>query len=185
MGLKMVWKKEYAEARKLKSQKDQEYRDRRNSQSAKDKDARREYMKRYYEMNPEKFKVISQEQKDKKNAARRARYASDAEHREKMKSQSLNWLRANPEKKKSQRLMAAFGIDMSDFQDMLSIQNGACAICGHSDLSDPNFFPLVDHCHSTGRVRGLLCMNCNQALGKFKDDKSRLFSAIAYLSKNG
>ena len=181
----MPWKPEYAERRKLKAQQDPEYRAKRNAQSTKDKDARKEYMKAYYAANPDKFKKRTPEKQAEHNAKRRAKYAMDASHREQKKAEAKAWTKNNPEKKKNQRLQAQFGIELSDYQDMLAIQNGACAICGHSDMSNPNYFPLVDHCHKTGRIRGLLCMNCNQALGKFKDDTHRLFSAIAYLTRNG
>jgi hypothetical protein len=181
----MPWKPEYAERRKLKAEQNPEYRKKRNEQSAKDKEARKEYMRMYYLENPEKYKKRTPEKQAEHNAKRRERYALDAEHREKKKSESLEWSRKNPEKRKQQRLSSTFGIDMSDFKDMLALQKNSCAICGHSDMSDPKYFPVVDHCHETGKIRGLLCMNCNQALGKFKDDTNRLFAAITYLSKNG
>ena len=180
----MAWKKEYAEARKMKSQSDPEYKKKRNEQSAKDKEARKQYMKEYYAKNPEKFKKRTPEKQAEYNEKRRQMYAEDAERRAIARQKAKEWQALNPEKRKSQRLRK-FDIHLSDYKDMLAMQNGSCAICGYSDMSNPNFFPLVDHCHATGKVRGLLCMNCNQALGKFKDDKNRLFSAIAYLSKNG
>lgn len=179
----MAWKKEYAETRKQKAAENPEYRAKRNEQSAKDKAARAEYMAAYYAANPEKF-VKTPEQKAKHNESRRKKYAESVEFRDAARKAAKAWQDGNPLKRKSQRL-ARYGIELSDFNDLMTIQNGACAICGHSDISKPNFFPLVDHCHKTGRVRGLLCMACNQGLGKFKDEIDRLFSAIAYLSKHG
>lgn len=62
---------------------------------------------------------------------------------------------------------------------MLDEQNGVCAICKFK----PKTVFHVDHCHSTGKVRGLLCINCNMALGLLKDNKMFLSQAIDYLSK--
>ena len=181
----MAWKKEYADARKQRYQTDPEYRQKRNEQSAKDKEARKQYMKEYYAKNPEKFAKRSPEKQAEYNEKRRAQYAENQELREKLEADAIAWSKANPEKKKRQRLMAAFGIDLNDYQDMLTEQNFQCAICGYSDMSDPKMFPVVDHCHDTGRIRGLLCMNCNMGLGKFKDDMNRLWCAISYLQRNG
>ena len=181
--LPMAWKKEYAEARKLKESTDPEYKARRNAQSAKDKAARSEYMKAYYAANPDKFKRTP-EQQAAINARKREKYAQDMQMREAARAAAKAWQQGNPTKRKAQRLKQ-YGIEISDFNDLMAIQGGACAICGHSDTSKPNFFPVVDHCHTTGKVRGLLCMGCNQGLGKFKDSADRLFSAIAYLSKHG
>lgn len=162
---------------------DPEFKAKRNAQSAKDKDARKTYMREYYAANPEKFKRTP-EQLAARNEARREKYAQSAEFRERHKASVLAWQQANPDKRKSQRLKV-FGIALSDFNDMMAMQQGRCAICGFSDLSDKNLFPLVDHCHKTGKVRGLLCMNCNQGLGKFKDSVEALMTAAAYLAKHG
>lgn len=179
----MAWKKEHAESRRLKAASGPEYRAKRNLQSAKDKEARAEYMKAYYAANPGKFKRTP-EQQAAINARKREKYAQDAQMRECARAAAKAWQQGNPTKLKAQRLKQ-YGIEVSDFNDLMTIQNGACAICGHSDTSKPNFFPVLDHCHTTGKIRGLLCMACNMGLGKFKDDTNRLFSAIAYLTKHG
>ena len=60
-------------------------------------------------------------------------------------------------------------------------QGGGCAICGIT--VDPTHKQLsVDHCHNSGKVRGLLCTLCNTALGSFKDDPELLQKAINYVS---
>lgn len=180
----MAWKKEYAEARKAKSAADTQYREKRNAQSAKDKAARAEYMKAYYAANQDKFKRRTPEQQEKYNETRRKKYAESLELREAMRAAAKAWQDGNPIKRKAQRLKQ-YGIAVSDFNDLMAIQGGRCAICGHSDTSKAGFFPLVDHCHKTGNVRGLLCMACNQGLGKFRDNVDHLFSAISYLTKHG
>lgn len=181
----MPWKKEYAENRKKKAESNPEYKAKRNRQATpRDPEARKAYMREYYRENRHKRKRRTPEQQAQYNASRRARYATDAGVREAKRAEVKAWQEANPEKRKGQRLKR-FGIAVADFKEMLAMQNGRCAICGHDDASNPKFFPVVDHCHETGRIRGLLCINCNQALGKFKDDIHRLFSAVAYLERNG
>jgi len=67
---------------------------------------------------------------------------------------------------------------------MLERQNHVCAICHEIGfkMNDHVYDTLcVDHCHETGIVRGLLCNNCNRALGLMKDDINRLKNAISYL----
>lgn len=76
-----------------------------------------------------------------------------------------------------------------DYQAMLDAQGGKCKICGTSDggtvaNGKPGRF-RIDHCHATGRVRGLLCHSCNAGLGHFKDRIETLEAAIAYLSNKG
>lgn len=61
---------------------------------------------------------------------------------------------------------------------LLAAQRGVCAICGRAPNGRAHH---IDHSHSTGKIRGVLCMNCNQGLGHFKDDPTLLGQAIAYL----
>lgn len=63
---------------------------------------------------------------------------------------------------------------------MVAAQNRQCAICG--DVPEKLF---VDHCHSSGKVRELLCHGCNAALGLMREDPARLVRAIQYINKHG
>ena len=91
---------------------------------------------------------------------------------------SVNY-KDNIKREKNYRLKKEYGISIEEYDERLKKQNGCCAIC----LKQPSKKRLaVDHSHSTGKIRGLLCSNCNTAIGKFKDDKSLLAKAIDYLS---
>ncbi|MGS2645839.1 endonuclease VII domain-containing protein [Streptosporangium sp. G12] len=80
------------------------------------------------------------------------------------------------------RFKRKYGITADEYDQMLESQNGVCLICSGPP---PNGRPLVvDHCHSTGDVRGLLCNNCNALLGMAADDIQRLTAAITYLEKS-
>ena len=77
-----------------------------------------------------------------------------------------------------------YGLTLKDVEKMLEDQNHLCAICREEgfQMNDRVYHGLnVDHCHTTGTVRGMLCHNCNRALGLMKDDIERLKAAIKYL----
>jgi hypothetical protein len=74
-------------------------------------------------------------------------------------------------------LKRRYNLSLSDFTDMVKSQNGLCAICG----TEPDEL-VVDHCHTNGNVRGLLCHSCNTGLGKFFDNTAYLTNALNYLS---
>lgn len=74
------------------------------------------------------------------------------------------------------------GMSSRRYARMLRAQGGVCAICGGGP-SDNTIRLYVDHCHKTGRVRGLLCSRHNRALGLFNDDPGLLGAALAYLGR--
>ena len=77
-----------------------------------------------------------------------------------------------------------YNITLQDYTTMLEGQNNKCLICDTTNPGKKGVF-FVDHNHNTGEVRGLLCNNCNSALGKFGDSTKVLLSAIKYLSERG
>lgn len=109
---------------------------------------------------------------------------------EKRRAYGLAWSRLNyvSDKNRTQLLKRKYGITQADYDIMFAAQNGVCAICetttpgGFSGKRAPSF--AVDHCHDSGRVRGLLCMHCNQAIGKFNHDVAVLSKAIDYLKSH-
>jgi hypothetical protein len=75
------------------------------------------------------------------------------------------------------RVKNRYGITKEDFDTLMLNQNGVCAICFTKTKTRLH----IDHSHKTGKVRGLLCGNCNRALGLFYDNCSILLSAVKYL----
>lgn len=73
-----------------------------------------------------------------------------------------------------------FGLTLEAFNAMVEAQGGKCAICNRLP-SRENLD--IDHCHKTGKVRGLLCSGCNRAIGYMSDDPVRLIAAANYLTK--
>lgn len=123
------------------------------------------YKKRYYEENRDKIK------------AKNARYYRD--NAEKIKADVKARADADPEAVRDRLLRKKYKITVEEYERMLVAQNGVCAICE----KQPSKRRLhVDHCHKTGRVRGLLCSNCNTAIGKLNDDPALMLKAASYVS---
>lgn len=77
-----------------------------------------------------------------------------------------------------------YGVYPADFQRMLQSQAGGCAICGRQDSGNSRSENLsIDHCHSTGQVRALLCEHCNRGLGCFLDNPNLMELAAQYIRK--
>ena len=74
-----------------------------------------------------------------------------------------------------------YGITPEQYLDLFNRQKGTCAICGKSAFN--NKLLAVDHDHSTGVIRGLLCDNCNKGLGFFDEKTLLLKKAMMYLNK--
>jgi len=141
------------------------------------KDCFREYADKWNEANPGKSRKMIKDWEDKNKAQVRT-YRS-------------NWNKLNPDKRLEIYLRSKYGISLIFYNDMLTSQNGCCAIC-EKPQSDLKRRLCVDHDHaccsgekSCGKcVRGLLCTTCNRILGIFEDDKKVLLNAIKYLSPN-
>lgn len=118
------------------------------------------YYKRYQKANAAQI-----------NAYNRQWYAK---HIESERASGIAWYHANESVIRCRR----YGITIDAYREMLSRQNGACAIC----LSLPGRSRLhIDHNHDTGRVRGLLCSRCNAGVGMFKDNHELMLAAVEYV----
>lgn len=87
-------------------------------------------------------------------------------------------------------LMNRFGLTLEGFDRILIAQGGGCAICGFreppprkSHKKNRKSILHVDHDHDTGKVRGILCFNCNSAIGHFRDDEKLVEKALDYLRR--
>lgn len=99
----------------------------------------------------------------------------------------------NPDKRKityrKVDLKRKYGMTIEDKKIMLKKQDYKCAVCGEElflfgDFKDRNKVAHVDHNHETGKVRGLLCNDCNRGIGLLKDNPEYLLKAASYLNKN-
>ena len=77
-------------------------------------------------------------------------------------------------------LKRKYGLTIEQYDAMLAAQGGGCCICGRPPRDDISLH--VDHDHSTGKVRGILCFCCNNALADFQEDAQLLQEAVAYLT---
>lgn len=96
------------------------------------------------------------------------------------KAYSARWRSENPERWLEIQLRR-YNLTVLEYKKLLSKQNGVCAICTKPPLLKRRL--VVDHIHSTGQTRGLLCGKCNQAIGLFEERSENLFRAIAYLER--
>lgn len=84
---------------------------------------------------------------------------------------------------KRQALKQRYGLTFEAYMDIVYAQEGRCAICKCTPFELKQDM-CVDHCHSTGKVRGVLCVRCNFGIGYFKDSPTHLQEAIRYLEKS-
>jgi hypothetical protein len=125
-------------------------------------DAQREYNRQYNFKNKEKRAAAYQANKNKILAQQKEYYET---------------------KKKDLLLMKNFKMTPEDYNKMFEDQFGCCKICGIHQVNLKSTL-CVDHCHTTGKIRGLLCHQCNLFIGNAKDDINILENAIKYLNEN-
>lgn len=118
---------------------------------------------------------------DKNRENARRWYHRKPENSEKSIINALEWQAKNPEKRKKNILrqqVKKYGLTLEQYQEMELRQEGKCAICGLK----PNRRLAVDHNHETGKVRQLLCNNCNTIIGHCKESVEILQDTINYLN---
>lgn len=112
-------------------------------------------------------------------AAKRSRYQANPEA---FLSRQREYRRQNPEKHHAQTRKAKYGLTSESFERLWNQQDGKCAICLTPLARGPHAH--IDHCHGSGRVRGILCSFCNHGLGRFRDQPTLLIAAAKYLTAN-
>jgi hypothetical protein len=142
----------------------------------------KEKRKQYRLENSEKIKQYRLDNKEKINE-------NDKKYRLENKEKIKQYLLQNNEKiKKNKRetsLKNKYDITLDDYEKMLQEQSGSCAICFVKAENQRNKILVVDHNHLTDEVRGLLCSNCNTAIGLLRESQEIIENALKYLHEKG
>lgn len=140
-----------------------------------------ERTKRWIEKNREKHRAYAKKwreaNKEHLRAYWRKRYP-------KKKAVSAAWYARNKDYWRSSRLLKLYNITVEEFARLEVEQGGVCAICQKPETTKIRRLS-IDHDHTTGRVRALLCGYCNKGIGHFKESPALLARAIEYLRKHG
>jgi hypothetical protein len=141
--------------------------------------------KKYRENNKEQIAVSKKKWKEN-NKEHISSY--EKEYRENNKEQIATYMKEYIRKPDTPAIRRKwrYGISSEDYDTMLEEQDNKCKICFMEFNTDDTkaTTPCVDHCHTTDKVRGLLCPLCNRGLGQFKEDIKVLTKAINYLEEN-
>lgn len=129
--------------------------------------ASKEYNSEYWKKN-----------KDKILASHREYYVAN---KEKISEYRKQYYAKNSDLKRSNEYKRKYGITIEQYDELLARQNNVCAICKFPCKTGRRL--AVDHCHETGKIRGLLCHDCNTGIGKLKESPDLLLQAHKYLSQ--
>ena len=135
---------------------------------ARDKENTKRLQKEWYERNKELTKE------------RAKKWVT--ENPEKRKMVANTYAKNNPKILRNNALKSQYGITLEEFDNKRSMQQHKCAICGNEFKSTKDAH--LDHCHTTKKIRDILCSSCNKGLGFFKDSIPTLLSAAQYLIKH-
>ena len=120
------------------------------------------------------------------DAVRQRRLANPTQRKEynssvpdKIKTYSKTYRTNNKEARKNSLLKVRYGITLEQYNDLYQRQNAVCAVCHKPNSNGKPLF--VDHNHTTGQVRGLLCSTCNTALGMLQEDITIISNLAEYL----
>jgi len=150
------------------------------------KDREKEYKAAWYQTNKKRLdKKNRQWQKDnpEKFAAMQKKYRETPNGRKAAKGRQERYRGSEKSNRRfrKQNLKHNYGLSLEDYDQMVENQNGVCAICGGINKSGRRL--VIDHDHKTGKIRGLLCNNCNIGIGNLQEDIDILSKSIIYLRK--
>ena len=168
---------------KIREQRRQRYAKQRDAHNARDRERWKKRSTACNTARREKRKTFTPERRAEQAQQQREWRKANADH---LKEYERTKRPPRDPHKKAQHTRRAYlkytyGITQEEYEAMHATQNGVCALCGR-----PSFRGrlAVDHCHSTGAVRELLCNACNTGLGLFQDSPELLAKAIEYLKKH-
>lgn len=174
LGKKLAYDRAYYyEHREELKEKNRAYR-------AKHRDEAQRRCRVYYQENKEEISRKSKERyrqnlvenrRKSREACRKSRSQNSIRHKK--------WRKENPDYSLKQRLRQ-LGMTLEDYDKLLDAQHSCCAICGMTQVEHKKRF-FIDHCHKTGKPRGLLCHRCNSMLGYGLDDSVLLRIGSLYL----
>jgi hypothetical protein len=127
--------------------------------------AYRQFKRRYYLTH-----------RDEQIAKYRRYYEANREH---VLEHNRRWRDTNKERSKQRVRLKRYGLVREDFDSLLASQGGTCAVCKTAEPRGNGW--CIDHCHQAGDVRGILCNNCNTAIGLFSDNPDHLRAAAEYI----
>lgn len=145
----------------------------------------RTHCKRGHELTPENTKQVFSKNGTKNGRTcricrRMTMNACYARNSKKYTEMAKRYREKDPSRKKSNDLKRMYGITLEDYNNLLNNQNGKCFICKTDNPGRYEYFQ-VDHCHITRKVRSLLCVTCNLAIGTAKDDPVLLRKMADYI----
>jgi len=141
---------------------------------------RRAYAKRYREKNRRMLTAKRREYVKKNLQEIRAKQRKYREqHLEARRAAARDYARARPRRATNYQRWYRHGLSVADYRALLKKQHHCCAVCGKKPRK-----LVVDHNHTTDKIRGLLCLHCNSLLGFARDNKLILKAAIRYLSQS-
>lgn len=138
----------------------------------KEREAKNAYQRRWKKANPEKANANQRRYREK--------------HKLRLRKERMQQFETNPKKMREPGLRRKFGITFEYYLELSAKQTGVCAICRNPETfidkrTGIKTVLTVDHNHTTGKLRGLLCRVCNTTLGKIQENKETIRNMLSYL----
>lgn len=161
-------------------------------------EAKQAYHRACYERNREKIKAQSKAHRSRTKSARQAYYAANREqlneqrrawrivNAHKVRARAALWRKKNKAKIRDYQLQASYGLTSAQWESVFEKQSRRCAICSATEPTRTGRRAALwstDHDHTTGAIRGILCVACNLFLGYGQDDPSLFQKAVHYLTR--